>query len=480
MKAIVVGSGGAARALLRRLGDIWEVVVIDIDAERLALAEKVRPVVTLQGDGSSRVVLERAGIADADALVAATYDDDVNLEVCSLARDYGLLRVAAAAASPDRLPDYRAIQVPAFSPASLAARQLELSLEPRRVSSTAFAHGRAEAIEFEIAPDSPVRGQSLRDLASQSWLVAAILRDDRLIVPHGNTILETGDLVTVVGAAADFPLLVRTFTAGEARFPLDWGKRVTVVLTGRSDLDGPIAEAISLTRNSQATSLLLVHRKLDTIRDDREAAEIESMLEEIEARAEGVEVRMRPVAGPPMKALPGVVADESAGVVVLPAPGGGMLRRVRSVSALRMVQSLGRPVLFSRGTHPYEQIVAPARDSAPGWAAARAAIDLASYGKAELTGVAAVPPVFIAGTDGRDAALRSLIRLREEAAVQGVQVRRRLRQGNPVRILQESADRGDLVVVGMPERRAGLLRPGIVGLLLSRTPASVLVVPVQT
>lgn len=480
MKAIVVGSGGAARALLRRLGDLWEVTVIDVDPARLALAQKVRSIETLEGDGSSKVVLDRAGLSDADALVAATYDDDVNLEVCRIAQAAGLIRLAAVVADPDRLGDYRTIGVPAFSGANLTARQLELSLEPRRVSSTAFAHGRAEAIEFEIAPDSPVRGQSLRDLASQSWLVAAILRGDHLIVPHGNTILETGDLVTVVGAAADFSLLVRTFTAGQARFPLDWGQRIVAVLTSREDLDGPIAEAISVTRNSQASSLLIVHRKLESIRDEAEATAVGSMLEEIEARAEGVEVRFRAVSDAPMKALASVVADESTGVVVLAAPTGGVFRRFRAAAALRMAHRLDRPVLFSRGTHPYEQIVAPARNSAPGWAAARAAIDLAAFGKAEMTGVAAVPPVFITGSDGRDEALRALIRLREEAAVQGVPVRRRLRQGNPVKILQEAADSAGLVVVGMPERGSGLLRPGIVGLLLTRTSASTLVVPVQS
>jgi len=41
-------------------------------------------------------------------------------------------------------------------------------------------------------------------------------------------VIHTGDLVTVVGATSDFPLIVRTFTAGEARFPLDFGKGVLV------------------------------------------------------------------------------------------------------------------------------------------------------------------------------------------------------------------------------------------------------------
>ena len=97
------------------------------------------------------------------------------------------------------------------------------------------------------------RRRWLTDAALRSELFrynAAILRDNELIVPHGNTVLRTDDRVTVVGAAADFSLIVRTFTAGAARFPLDFGKRVAVILDSRADLDGPVGEAINLTRNT--------------------------------------------------------------------------------------------------------------------------------------------------------------------------------------------------------------------------------------
>ncbi|MCB2223273.1 MAG: NAD-binding protein [Actinobacteria bacterium] len=477
MKAIVVGAGGTTRELLRRLGELWEICVIDVDRTRLDEVAGVRAVEVVEGDGSSRVTLERAGLAEADAVVAATNDDDVNLEVCRLARTTGLIRLVAVAARPERAPDYREADVPVISPHSLTARRLELSLEPRRVASTAFARGRAEAIEFRIAEDSPVRGIALRDLHAESWLVAAILRENRLIVPHGNTVLRTDDQVTVVGAAADFPLIVRTFTAGAARFPLDHGKRVAVVLDARADLEGPVAEAINLTRNTQASSLLVVHRRTDTITDETHARDVAAMLDEAEERAAGVEINRRPVEGPPLRALASLTAEESVGVVVLAAPASGWLGRWRAVRALRSSAELGLPVLWSRGTHPYQQVVTPARDTRAAAAAARAAIDVAAYGKGEVTGAAVVAPMFLTGADGRDDALRSLTRLREEAAVQGVPVHRKLRHGNPVRVLLEESEGANLLVLARSPRPATLLRPGTVGHLLARVPVSVLVVP---
>lgn len=476
MKAIVIGAGGATRDLLRRLGDLWEITTIDLKPERLAAATGIRPITTIEGDGSSRVVLDRAGLSEADALVAATNDDDVNLEVCRIAKQAGLLRIVAVSAAPERATDYRELRIPVVSPHGLTARQLEISLEPRRVSSTAFAHGRAEAIEFRIAADSPVRGIALRDLHAESWLIAAILRDDQLIVPHGDAVLRTGDLVTVVGSAADFSLIVRTFTAGAARFPLDFGKRVAVVLDAERDLE-TVDEAIYLTRNTQASSLLLVHRRQEGLRDDAHAAEIDRLLEAADERADGVEVRRRPVSGPPVRSLVGVTADESVGVVVVPAPPRGWLARPRTTRVLQLAERLGLPVLIARGSHPYHRMAAPARGTPSGSVAARAAIDIASFVNGSVAGISVVPPIFLTGTDGRDAALRALTHLREEASVQGVAVQRMLRQGNPVRVLAELGEESELIVVGAPTRSASWLRPGIVGQLIMRSTRSVLVVP---
>jgi Trk K+ transport system NAD-binding subunit len=477
MRAIIVGARGATRDLLRRLSERWRVTVVDGDPDLLTRTQAVRDVETIQGDGSSRVVLEKARYAEADAIIAATGDDEVNLEVCRLALDAGLVRVVAVAADPEHIQRYRDIGVPAFSPDSLTARQLEISLEPRRISSTAFAAGRAEALEFLIAEDSPVRGMALRDLHSESWLVATILRGENLIVPHGSTVIHTGDLVTVVGATSDFPLIVRTFTAGEARFPLDFGKGVLVAFASVSQASRVLAEAIEVTRNSPAEALVVAHPDLGSIREESEAAEVEAMLKEIRRSAEGVDIRFHPVPGDPSRRIESVVVEESIGLVVVPAPGPSLLGRFRATRMLRRVSAWRRPVLFARGTHPYHRIITPARDTPSGTAAARAAIDLAGDGRAAVTAVAVVPPTFITGSDGRDAAVRALARVREEAAVLDVGVRRLLRQGNPVRIIESAVKGADLLVLGTSTRQPTVFSPGIVGHLLQRVEVSTLVVP---
>lgn len=473
MRVIVVGARGATRDLLRRLGERWDATVVDPDADLLGRAGNVREIEAIEGDGSSRVVLGRARVSEADAIVAATDDDDVNLEVCRLGIDAGLVRVLAVAVDPERLTEYRELGVPAFAPDSLAARRLEIQLEPRRVSSTAFADGRAEALEVRITEDSPVRGLALRDLHSDSWLVAAVVRDDHFIVPHGSTVLQTGDLVTVVGGAADYSRIVRTFTAGEARFPLDFGKGVLVAIDSLAEADAALAEAVAVTRNSSADEVIVVHREGGE--DDEELARL---LERVEEYADGVDFRLHPVQGDPAKRIEAVIAEESVGAVVVPVPVD--MGRWRAVRLLRRTRPWRRPVLFARGTFPYHQIVAPARETPAGLAAARAAIDIAGSTNGQVIGVAVVPPAFVAGSDTREAAVRALTLMREEASVLDVPVRRLLRQGNPVRLMEESMGDSGLLVLGRSERRSSIFTPGIVGHLLQRVEASVLVVPATT
>jgi trk system potassium uptake protein TrkA len=477
VRAIVVGAQSATRDLLKRLSERWTVTVVDPDASLLERVKAVREVEMVVGDGSSRVTLARARLSEADAVIAASADDEVNLEVCRLAQEAGMVRIAAVAADSEHLDRYRELGVPAFAPDSLIARQLESSLEPRRISSTPFAAGRAEALEFRIADDSPVRGLSLSELSSDTWLVAAVLRGEALIVPHGSTVLQAGDQVTVVGATADFSRIVRTFTAGEARFPLDFGKSVLLALGSRADAAQALNEALEITRNSAADSLIVAHRDQRGVREEGESAEIDMMLGAVASAADGVDVRFSPVAGDPTRRISDVVATESVGVIVVPTLPGSRLGRFRASRLLRRAIGWRRPVLFARGSGPYRRIVAPARDTPSALAAARAAIDLAGDGGGEVIGVAVVPPVFLTGTDGREHALRALAAMREEASVLAVPVRRVVRQGNPVRVIASLAENGQLVVLGTAHHTPTIVTPGIVGHVLQRVESSVLVVP---
>ena len=93
-----------------------------------------------------------------------------------------------------------------------------------------------------------------------------------MIVPHGGTVLETDDLVTVVGSNEAYPAIVAAFTSGIARFPTDFGSSVGVALSDETDLAGPVAEARGLASTSAAESVTLIHQ---AAQDDMQRARVE-------------------------------------------------------------------------------------------------------------------------------------------------------------------------------------------------------------
>ena len=477
MRAIVVGAGSTARALLRRMGGRWETTVVDTDVARLALAADTRSVESILGEPDDEDVLERAGLGRAAVLVAAAADDDLNLRVCHLARARGV-PCTALAADPERLAEYRARDVTAVSADRLAARRLISVLEPRRLFSAGFAADLAEGMDLRVVSRSPVCGRPLREIDMHGWLAVAIVRAGRLIIPHGDSVIEEDDVITVVGDGANRAEVLVTFTSGVERFPTEYGQWVAVAVGRPEDLEGPVAEALHIARHSAASGLLLLHRHPDTIVDPAARARIRNLVAAAQEAAGEVPLRLLAVDGDPGAALLTELPGEDVGVVVVEAVNGSRLAWRRRVSQLlRFVGYRGIPLLMSRSTHPYRKVVAPARESHSAEAAAEVAIDLAAYEQAPLTAIAVVPPVFIAGDEARDDAVRAVVRLEDDAAVHGVDVRPVVRQGNEVRLIESCADAYTLIVLGVRRRRLISVTPGIAGHLLRRSVSSVLVVP---
>jgi Trk K+ transport system NAD-binding subunit len=454
------------------------VVLIDSDPTALQAAEGVRDFTAIVGDGSSEVVLRRAGLENAAALVAATFDDDRNLAALRIARDAGVLRIAGIAHDASRMDEYRDLGVPVVSSDILAARSVEVLIEPRRVISTTFADGKAEALEFRIAADAPVRGKRIQELHAGSWVIAAVLRGEELIIPKGPTRLEVGDRVTVVGAAAEFRDIVKTFTSGESRFPLNFGRKVAVMLDSADDFDLAVGEAIDLVRSTPAEGLVVLHPDAETIAVGGERDGLAKLLDELKARTDGIEMSSRPVTGSLEAALISLPATESIGILVTTLePGTSLWARRRIAAKTTRYGAAGVPVLLARGRHPYASVLVPARRTVAGNSAARAAIDIARTSSASLVGVSVVAASFVSGPEAIDDARESTAWLREEAAVQGVQVHRRVRRGNPVRVITDLAGASSLLVISLPARGITTLRPDVAGHLLGRVGASVLLVP---
>jgi trk system potassium uptake protein len=203
MYIVVVGAGKVGWNLARELiGKGNEVTVIESDAHRFAMVEEELEHAVHYGDGSELWVLERAGVARADMVIAVTGDDEDNILICQVAREkYGVERVIARCNNPRNLQHFELLGIkPAVSATDLILRLIE-----HEVPRYGFLHlldlpqERLEIIEIEVADGSPADGAQVKDLGlPDGSLAIAILRHGTGFVPLADSVIEAGDEVLIV------------------------------------------------------------------------------------------------------------------------------------------------------------------------------------------------------------------------------------------------------------------------------------------
>lgn len=205
MFVIIVGGGKTGSQLAAGL--IQEGYQVKIIEERQSVLERLctehAPEVVIAGDGSAPDVLEAAGIQEANVLAAVTGDDEANLVVCTLARyEYNVPRVIARVNNPKNAWLFNAemgVDV-ALNQAEILAHLIaeEMSLGDM-MTLLKLRKGEYAVVEEKVHPTSIAAGKRLGDLSIPTeCVVAAVIRKGKLIIPHGDTILQPADEVLAV------------------------------------------------------------------------------------------------------------------------------------------------------------------------------------------------------------------------------------------------------------------------------------------
>ena len=86
MKIIILGAGQVGTSMGEILSrEDNDVTLVDIDSEKLAGLQDRLDIRTVAGAASYPSVLERAGVDDADLILAVTDQDEVNMASCQIA-----------------------------------------------------------------------------------------------------------------------------------------------------------------------------------------------------------------------------------------------------------------------------------------------------------------------------------------------------------------------------------------------------------
>jgi trk system potassium uptake protein TrkA len=200
MKVIIVGCGrvGAYTAAeLSRQGH--DVVVIDKDAMAFRLLPRGFKGRTIEGYAFERTVLEDAGIAEADALVAATAGDNTNAVTARVAKEvYRVPDVISRIYDPHRAEIYRRYGVQTFAPTAWSSGKIiELITSADLEREHSLGNGEVQMLAAWV-PEHLV-GKPAKDLAIPGEVrVALIVRMGRGLLPVSGTTFEKDDQVHVL------------------------------------------------------------------------------------------------------------------------------------------------------------------------------------------------------------------------------------------------------------------------------------------
>jgi len=216
MHIIIAGSGRLPYFLAKRfLAKSYRVTVItNLEQEAEELARKTKATIIV-GDASEPAVLRSADAYYCDLLVAVTPRDEDNLVISQLAKlEFGISKTLALVNDPDNTEIFQQLGCKAFSTTEMVALLIEQSVQiDEIISFIPTEEGKILLTEFHLTSTCPILNTPLKEISrpDQSLLVS-IVREDKVIVPNGDSILLDGDRVLVLSTPENHSTIVHLLT----------------------------------------------------------------------------------------------------------------------------------------------------------------------------------------------------------------------------------------------------------------------------
>jgi len=200
MRVIIAGGKGVGEAIAKELlREGHEVTVIDSAPEVCEHLLTEHPELSiLCGDVTNPKLLEEAGIKNADAFIAVTERDDINVITAMLAKKYGVEKIILSI----RHPVYREIcemlelktVVDLFESAAIRIRML---LEGEALLELEKCIGRDFDLKEKVVTKGD-QGKKITEILAEDEYPIVVLRKKDALIPETNLILEEGDKVVYI------------------------------------------------------------------------------------------------------------------------------------------------------------------------------------------------------------------------------------------------------------------------------------------
>ena len=216
-RVLIVGGGRIGYRLASRLEkkSIYT-KIIEKNPERCAqLAEKMNKVVVLCGDGSDQSLMLEENIQDMDAVVTLTDDEETNILVSLLAKRMGAAQTIVKISKFSYFPLMSSVGIEqVVSPRLSAINTILQHIRRGKVLSARSIKGElAEVLEAIALETSDIVGKPLRQITfPKGALVIGIIREDEVIVPSGESMIQPEDRIIIFARREAIPKIEKILT----------------------------------------------------------------------------------------------------------------------------------------------------------------------------------------------------------------------------------------------------------------------------
>lgn len=203
-RVVLVGAGNVGLSVAQLLENDprgMRAKLIERDRDRAEFAvDRLSRTVVLNGDALDPALLEEAGISEADAMIALTDDDRVNLLSCALGKQAGCPLSIALTNDPVFSHLSTSLNIDAYiNPRATTVSTILRHVRRGRIRAVySIGEGEGEAIEAQVLATSPIAGKRLREATFPSGArVGAVLGRDGVKMPHADLLINEGDLIVV-------------------------------------------------------------------------------------------------------------------------------------------------------------------------------------------------------------------------------------------------------------------------------------------
>lgn len=220
MRIIIAGDGKIGSTLTRQLSqEGYDITLIDSNRKVLEASEEQYDIMVVEGSCASMEVLERAGVREADLLIAVAGDDEINLLSCIIAHGMNpKIHTISRVRNPEytkQIYEMRNLFSLSLSinPEKQTAVEIDRLLKyPGFLKRDTFAKGRVEIVEVQVEEGMNICNKPLSDIsniAKCKVLVCAVLRDGKTVTPDGNFVLKENDRIFVTATANNLTILLK-------------------------------------------------------------------------------------------------------------------------------------------------------------------------------------------------------------------------------------------------------------------------------